>query len=576
MAATPYGAVNDPVHPAPETATQLPELATLVFDLDGYVTHWSTAAEYLFGYPAEQVLGQHISVLLPPGGARSRIDTTIAAVAEGRVWTGAHAVKCADGHVHEINFRCEPLRGAGSRTSVMATVSRTALVRPFTNSSDTAAAAARSPLLAELITRIGSTLELGETAHEAVSVAVPYFADAASIYVLEHLVEGDERPDGARDGSIVARRLAVNVSEDETQAWAAAFPDDEVVVYSPGTPYAQCVADAKPILLRALDEDTVERIQDRAAEHSIDSPPLEGASLLLVPLQARGIVLGFMTFGRTPERDASEQPDIVLAQEIAARTAICIDNARLYTQARRTALALRNSLLPTNLVGPPGLDIAHRYLPASGMSQVGGDWYDMIRLPGGRVALVVGDAMGHDTSAAAAMVQLRTAARTLADLDLMPTDVLFRLDRIAQSLSAAQFATCLYATCDPNTRSLAIACAGHIPPVLIHADGATEQLDLPPGLPLGLGSGDYVTIELELPAECSLALFTDGLVESREQDIDTGVVALRDALRDALARAEPRRDLEEVCDTVFQRLCGQRGSDDITLLLTRLLPLGAP
>jgi serine phosphatase RsbU (regulator of sigma subunit) len=215
---------------------------------------------------------------------------------------------------------------------------------------------------------------------------------------------------------------------------------------------------------------------------------------------------------------------------------------------------------------PDGLEVAHRYLPV-GASVVGGDWHDIIPLSGGRAVLVVGDAMGHGPEAAAVMVQLRTAARTLADLELPPEQVLPRLDKMAAEMAPASFATCIYAVIDPADGSCVVARAGHLPAILVRPDGTTQVLDLPPGLPLGLGAESFQALRFGVPAGATLALYTDGLVESRSRPIDTGMAALREAL--AADLADPSASLDSVCARVTAAL-QEHGEDDITLVLARI------
>src|SRR6202046_1880351 len=161
-----------------------------------------------------------------------------------------------------------------------------------------------------------------------------------------------------------------------------------------------------------------------------------------MPLVAHGAVVGCAMFGRTPASPPFSPGDLTLAGELASRAAISIDNARLYDRERRTARALQRGLLPGRPQVPAELDIAPFYQPV-GDNVVGGDWHDIVPLPGGRAALIVGDAMGHGPEAAAVMVQLRTAAHTLADLDLPPGQVLRRLDKIAAGLAGPFAATCI-------------------------------------------------------------------------------------------------------------------------------------
>ncbi|MBG0815781.1 SpoIIE family protein phosphatase [Planomonospora sp. ID82291] len=425
----------------------------------------------------------------------------------------------------------------------------------------------RFSLLNAASKRIGTTLDVFETGRELMEVAVPRFADAAGILVQDRLVTDGEFPHRSTDGSAPVRRIAVGVASAAPGEYAQAFPVDEVVVYDAWTPYAKVMATGNPILYPRLGARTAREI-GRAWKRDAVTRVLEDSSFLVVPLKARGRVLGFVVFTRRPDSAPFDEQDLALGEELAARTAICLDNARLYGHERRTALTLQSSLLPSDLYQPLGLSIASRYLPASDLASVGGDWYDVIPLPGCRVALVVGDVMGHGTRAAATMGQLRVAARTLASLDLSPGEVLFRLNRMSQDLDGSQIATCVYATYDPVTRLCTIARAGHVPPVLVHPDGATEIVEVPAGLPLGIGNDPVETASLTLPHGSVLALYTDGLVESRDRDIDEGIGALRHLLSDRIE--ELGKDLEEVCDLTVgaQRLGHER--DDIALLLARV------
>ncbi|WP_238499023.1 SpoIIE family protein phosphatase [Streptosporangium soli] len=417
-------------------------------------------------------------------------------------------------------------------------------------------------LVNEASRRIGSTLDLCQTGRELMEVAVPRFADAAGIFVHDRLVTEGDFPSRPTDGSAIVRRIAMGTA-DRPDDYLAAFPLDEITSYPAWSPHARCMATAKPILYPRMDAGTARDIAMSRRRPAV-APLLANSSFLVVPLQARGRVLGLVVFTRTAPSPAFHPQDVALAEELAGRTALCLDNARLYDRERRTALTLQSSLLPADLPTAPGLEIASRYLPASDLTGVGGDWYDVIPLPGHRVALVVGDVMGHGTRAAATMGQLRTAARTLASMDLDPHEVLFRLNLMTQDLDATQIATCVYAVYDPITHSCAIARAGHVPPVLLGPDGRTELIDLPPGLPLGIGGDPFEMRELILPTGSVLTLYTDGLVESRDRDLDSGIRDLRRLLECA------HDDLEDLCDATIatQRPGDER--DDIALMLARV------
>jgi serine phosphatase RsbU (regulator of sigma subunit) len=288
---------------------------------------------------------------------------------------------------------------------------------------------------------------------------------------------------------------------------------------------------------------------------------------MAMPLIARGVVVGCAIFGRMPASPPFNEGDIALAGQLASQAAVCLDNARLYERERRTVQALQLGLRPGRAQVPSGVEIANRYLPVR-ESVVGGDWHDITPLPGGRAALIVGDAMGHGPEAAAVMVQLRTAAHTLADMDLPPEQVLHRLDTMAAGMAVAPFAaTCVYAVINPHTGSCSIAQAGHHPPVLVHPGGTTEVLDLPPGLPLGIGEGFFEASRVNLPPGTVLALYTDGLVESRLRPLDTGMAELREALGKTLA--EPAASLDDACQVITQSL-REHSEDDVTLVLARI------
>ncbi len=313
-------------------------------------------------------------------------------------------------------------------------------------------------------------------------------------------------------------------------------------------------------------------------------------STLAVPMVAHDTVVGLAQFSRTKGSEPFGERDRALAWELAARAAVCIDNARLYRREHERALILQRSLLPPGDPEASGLDIACRYLPGNAATEVGGDWFDVIELPGNRTALVVGDVMGRGLRAAVAMGELRTAVRTLALLDLEPAEVLSALDEIARGLgtpggvqqatraarqprdadlSEVYLATCIYAVYDSVTRRCTFANAGHLPPVLVEPGEDALMLDVPPGMPLGVGGEPFEEVEVELPEGSLLALYTDGLVESRDHPLDEGLQAFVGALRD------PSQQLEDVCDHVLSTLDTHHGEDDIALLMARVQGLPA-
>jgi Stage II sporulation protein E (SpoIIE)/GAF domain len=529
-------------------------LATFTLDAQGLVTGWPASATELFGYPAKAATGHDVcDVLMTSPGQRELVRHALAEVAAGRAWTAT----VAGGRLGEGRFaiRCEPLdglvRGEGETGGGAMVVVQRAWPQPGPG------------WLTEAAARIGSTLDLEKTASEVVEIAVPGFADAAAIFVAEHLLAADETLSPRPGQGTAVRRLAGRLAGRSVAAADSLMPAGEVVVFDPSNPGSRAMATGNPVLFNELDGQSAERLGRRPGGREFAA---SHRSFLAMPLAARGTVVGCMLFGRAGASPEFSPSELLQAGELASRAAVCIDNARLYHRERRTALALQRGLLPGRPDVPAGLEVAHRYLPV-GASVIGGDWHDIIPLSGGRAALVVGDAMGHGPEAAAAMVQLRTAAHALADLDLPPCQVLHRLDRMAGAIATAPFATCIATVLDPSGSSCVAGQAGHLPPVLVLPGGETRILDLPPGLPLGLGAESFDETRISLPPGTTLALYTDGLVESRVRPIDAGLAEMRAALGSALAT--PQAPLDEACETVTQALC-HHGEDDITLVLARI------
>jgi serine phosphatase RsbU (regulator of sigma subunit) len=282
-----------------------------------------------------------------------------------------------------------------------------------------------------------------------------------------------------------------------------------------------------------------------------------------VPLIARGVTLGVVTFSRAEHLEPYDEADVRLFSDLVSRAAVHIDNARLYTREHNTAITLQRSLLPRYIPQVAGLQIAHRYQPASRAAEVGGDWFDVIPLEDGQAALVVGDVTGHGIHAAAIMGQLRTTTAALSRFGCPPEEIMRQLSEVVAEHGEETGATCLYALYDPASRRCRLTSAGHPPPALRHPDGTVEFIDVPGGVMLGVGPSNYPAIDMQLPTGSVLALYTDGLIEHPGQDIGTGMSRLARTLT-----ASPARSLDELCDSVLASL-GARARDDIALLLAR-------
>ncbi|MFI7359804.1 SpoIIE family protein phosphatase [Streptomyces avidinii] len=415
----------------------------------------------------------------------------------------------------------------------------------------------RFALLAEAGTRIGTTLDLYQTAEEIVDVLVPQLADSADVQLLEAVLGPDEGPVPTASTRGVLRRLAARFP-DPTAPTAKLAPGQTFQIPM-GTTYEQVIAEGRPMNL-SLDDIPALITSPRAEALRTYLATLGSARL--VPLVARGTVLGAVAVTRTREREPFDEQDYVLVDELVARAALNIDNARMYTLQRQAALTLQRSLTNSALPEVPGLELTGRYLPASD-HDVGGDWFDAIPLPGGRTGLVIGDVMGHGIHAAAVMGQLRTAVRTLARHDVPPAQLLRSLDAVVADLGEDEMATCVYAVHDAASGVCVIARAGHPPPAVVTPGGSITFLDGPAGTPLGAGGQDFRTEEVQLPPGSLLVLYTDGLIEARDRDLDEGMEQLAGALR------QVDQPLDELCEGILRLLIPSAQQDDVAVLLAR-------
>ncbi|MFJ3308235.1 SpoIIE family protein phosphatase [Streptomyces sp. NPDC086549] len=406
-------------------------------------------------------------------------------------------------------------------------------------------------LLVEAGRRLGTTLDVIATADELAAVAVPDFADLVDVDLAPAVLDG-EMPDIGGPAGIELVRVSSHSAGPAGPADPVGSPSrrPHPVEYASGSPQHRSLASGG----LALEDGT-----------------------LIVPLRAGGSALGLVTFVRHSGSGIFDKAAVAVADELAARTAMSIDNSRRYTRERTAALTLQRQLLPQYLPPNSAVEVAHRYLPTDDLSGVGGDWFDVVPLSGARVGLVVGDVVGHGLHAAATMGRLRTTVRALAPMDIPPDELLKRLDDlVVQSAEAgadphgaadddvAAGATCLYAIYDPVSQRCTMARAGHLPPAIVEPGGRVSFPDLPAGPPLGLGGLPFESLEVELPVGSLLALFTDGLVELRDRDIDKGLEILGKAL------SKDASSLEDLCDRVISELLpGSTTTDDTALLLVR-------
>nr|WP_309484298.1 SpoIIE family protein phosphatase [Streptomyces himalayensis] len=515
-----------------------------VYDSEARVQWINTAIEKQVGVSLEEAAGRRLSEILPDGVLLTQDGRTVRDVERPirhALRTGEPVIdvryrsttRADPHHQHVWSFSYFRLQDDAGRPI--------GVCEAGLDVTDSYIARQRLALLSRAGGSIGRTLDVWRTADDLAELVVPEFADAVTVDLLEPVLRGQEPSPVGPGAEADLRRVAQRARDTAAGAVAATLDSARL----------RCLTDSAPVTSAA-------------------------ARALVVPLTARGPTLGVASFVRSAPRDPFDPQEIALAGELASRTAVCVDNARRYAREHATALMLQRDLLPRTLPQPAGVEIAHRYLPAVGPAGVGGDWYDVIPLSGARVGLVVGDVVGHGMGAAATMGRLRTTVAALAALDLAPDELLARLDDLVARAGAPQSAdvededqalgvTCLYAVYDPVSRHCVMARAGHPPPVLATPDGRAELVNLPSGPPLGLGGLPFESADFELPEGSMLALFTDGLVESRRRDIDLGVRALCDTL----SRSGPG-PLENTCDDIVTELLPQPPADDAALLLVRV------
>ncbi|MFF4902034.1 SpoIIE family protein phosphatase [Streptomyces sp. NPDC001068] len=438
----------------------------------------------------------------------------------------------------------------------------------------------RLTVLGEARSRLGSTLDVMQTGQELAELAVPLFADGVAVDLEQSVPFGEGAP--IRIGSIGARLPVlrrVGVASIHRGAPESPWVRGERTLIPPASPLARALRTGRSCLEAKADTapggwiDGSPLLAQRMREHGMHS-------VMVVPIRARRVLLGMAVFIRTENPLPFQETDLLLAEELVGRAAVSLDKARRYRREHTAALALQRNLRPHRLRGGAAVEAASRYLPADIDRGVGGDWFDVIPLSGARVALVVGDVVGHGINAAATMGRLRTAVHTLADMEVPPAELLAALDDTVERLAEADAdtpdrnpavvgATCLYAVYDPVTRRCTMAAAGHPPPAIVDPRGEVTFPDLPTGTPLGIGLGTlFEATELELPEGTLLALYTDGMTETRGESIEEGMRRLGAAL------ARRGLSLEELCDRAMAPVEAQVACDDASLLLVRTRSLG--
>jgi serine phosphatase RsbU (regulator of sigma subunit)/PAS domain-containing protein/anti-sigma regulatory factor (Ser/Thr protein kinase) len=428
-------------------------------------------------------------------------------------------------------------------------------------------------LVHEAAARVGGTLDVARTAQELADMVVP-LGDLASVDLADAVLVGDEPPKWVGGGDPHTRKIA---AASATGRWPAGhiqvgeaiprFPDiDQSLLSDLRRDGFVIVGRDRLLTLFGGDPGLVDLLM-----------PPGGHSIVLAPLLARGLALGNLSVWRTERPEPFTKREADLVREIASRGALAIDNARRYTREHQAAVALQRRLLPRASTDLPAVETTGLYRPAGGGAEISGDWFDVIPLPSLRVALVVGDVVGHGLHAAATMGRLRTAIRTLADLEIDPADLFTHVEDLVQRLAEEAphedviGASCLYAVYDPISCRCTLISAGHPPPVVVRPDGTAQVVALSPGPPLAVSGMPHETVTIDVEPGSLLVLYTDGLIDREGHDTDAGLRQLTDALP-ALHRSG--RSLGEIGRAVLAEFDDRPPRDDIALLLarTRALP----
>ncbi len=407
----------------------------------------------------------------------------------------------------------------------------------------------RLALLAQVSELLASSLDLDRTLSALARLVVPAFADHCIVDLID-------------DNDELRRVVVVHAPEIEPEAEPWITPG-EVVHYPDAHPCAQALAGGRSVVVSSVPS---EIDFDAIAPNAVSAAFARDVGVqaaIACPLVAHGETVGVVSFVASVSGRRYMPDDQRLAEEIAIRAAVAIDNAQLFFRERRTALTLQRSLLPSALPTTSDLDIVAAYNPAGEEGEVGGDWYDVIPLTSGRVAIVIGDVMGRGLRAAALMGQLRAVVRGYAVQDLPPADVVAYLDGVVRDLDDASIVTCVYAVYDPVDRSVCIANAGHLPPLLVTAGGTATPLDDDTGVALGAGIAPFEQIGLDLSDGDGLVFYTDGLVETRGGDIDAAIKRLAEVL-------SPLPDsLDEACARALSVMGPEGQDDDVAVLIVR-------
>lgn len=431
----------------------------------------------------------------------------------------------------------------------------------------------RLALLDEAATRIGTTLDMDTTCQELAGFLAEHLADGIGVDVLPE--PGSVRL--ARDGSLRMRRAAEAVVPELEELLQPLSRLGMYVDYRPESSVASCLATGEPVIVPLPGEEGLGQevpVTGQAADDGIDQRAIiahraavlreaEAHSMMIVPLAARGHDVGTVNMVRAGDSPVFGETDAVMAQDLAQRAAISLDNARRYTTEHNTVVHLQRALLSDPGTPCGRIEVAYRYRPAGQGALVGGDWYETVALGDGRTLLAVGDVMGHGLDAAVAMSRYQAMLRVAATGEPVPGRILRELDVLLDTAGEERPATCVIAIADPERGACALASAGHLPPVLFGPGGRAAPVPVPPGPPLGVGRSRYETVACPYGPGDTLLLYTDGLIERRHEDIDTSLDRLTH-----IPATGPRTP-DQLLDHLLSELAPAAPEDDIALVAAR-------
>src|SRR5580698_4118814 len=563
---TPGKKVSRKAPPVTVSPTASPSVRTLILGIDrtGRIVQHDRTAPKILARSSDDLLGVNLSDITatqpkdggppvsPDPNAIFVVASLLESIKSDREANDMLSIALADGTIASSVVSARPMQAGGSDVAALVILqipipSGERFIEP---------GLMREVLLRDSALSDEDTLDFSDLAKKMTAQLVPAFCTAAEVLVLESLIGDNEVPAHVPEADVPLRRLHVK-HDKENPAWQAAFPVGEILRFPGNSPYSRCIATGEPVLEASITPEAARKLA-RAWRRKPVGGLLSDTSMLVLPAISKGTVVGLFCCFRELGTRRFDRYDMDMAMDFATR----------YNREHATALTLQRAMLPTHLSYPSSIDVRHRYLPGSELVEVGGDWYESIRLPGARVALVVGDVAGHGVRAAVTMGRLRTAIQTLAMLELPPAESLQQLDELMHTLGEREphFATCAYAVYDAVSGDCEVAVAGHLPPLLVRPDGTNELLDVPPAPPLGIGDGEVESRQFKIEDGSLFVLYTDGLVENKGQDISDGLARLRGIF----GPGSPTRPLEDLCKATLDGVYSDHQRDDIAVLIARL------